>query len=233
MIPSRTVRPRDAATLIVVRHDGTGHRILMGRRHMGHKFMPGKYVFPGGGVDLADSRISPASDFAADVKPRLLKSMRGGASETRARALALAAIRETFEETGLAVGVPLNGQPRTSRSPAWAAFLRTGLQPALADLRLVARAITPPGRVRRFDTRFFAIDRSGADDLPFLGEPSDELEDVAWMSLDAARQLDLPAVTRTVIALVEERLALPRGLDAPAKIPFFFMRGRAWMTEAL
>jgi 8-oxo-dGTP pyrophosphatase MutT (NUDIX family) len=230
---NRSVRPRDAATLIVLRKEGNGHRVLMGRRHMGHKFMPGKYVFPGGRVDLADSRIVPADDLADEVKPKVLKSMRGGESETRARALALAAIRETFEETGLAVGVEAGNKAMRSRSQAWAEFLATGMQPSLAELRLVARAITPPGRVRRFDTRFFALERQGKRDLPFIGVPSDELEEVDWVSFAAARKLDLPRVTHMVLDLLEERLAQPGGLNAPATVPFFYMRGRNWITESL
>ncbi|HUF44051.1 MAG TPA: NUDIX hydrolase, partial [Aestuariivirgaceae bacterium] len=47
------IRPRDAATLIILRRDGAKTRVLMGKRHSDHAFMPGKYVFPGGRVDAA------------------------------------------------------------------------------------------------------------------------------------------------------------------------------------
>ena len=56
----RAVRPRDAATLILVRNDGATPQVLMGQRHANHKFMPNKFVFPGGRVDPADSRVRPA-----------------------------------------------------------------------------------------------------------------------------------------------------------------------------
>ena len=92
----RAVRPKDAATLIIVRRDAKQAKILMGKRAAGHKFMPNKFVFPGGKVDPGDGRIRPPNDFHPDVLKRLVK----GCSESRARALGLAAIRETFEETG-------------------------------------------------------------------------------------------------------------------------------------
>ena len=93
----RAVRPRDAATLILVRRDGTEPKILMGKRSAGHAFMPNKFVFPGGKVDAADSRLRPPGDLHPQVLARLMK----GCSQSRARGLAMAAIRETYEETGL------------------------------------------------------------------------------------------------------------------------------------
>src|SRR6187431_616429 len=88
--PTRAVRPRDAATLLIVRRDGSVPRVLMGKRAASHKFMPNKFVFPGGRVDAGDSRIVPPHDLHPEVMKRLLR----GCSATRARALALAAIRE-------------------------------------------------------------------------------------------------------------------------------------------
>ncbi len=114
----RAVRPRDAATLILVRNDGASPRVLMGQRHANHKFMPNKFVFPGGRVDPADSRIRPVEDLRPEVARLLLSRMRGTPSENRARALALAAIRETFEETGLAVGRSI-GTRQTSKHKDW------------------------------------------------------------------------------------------------------------------
>ena len=70
-----------------------------------------------------------------------------------ARALALAAIRETFEETGLAIGVPDHGAPGKPPPGAWSRFAATGVTPALDAIDFLAGAITPPGRPRRFDAR--------------------------------------------------------------------------------
>ena len=82
--------------------------------------------------------------------------MKGTRSEARARALALAAVRETFEEAGLLIGTPL-GAGAAPKAPTWQDFFATGFRPALGRLTFFARAITPPGRPRRFDTRFFCV----------------------------------------------------------------------------
>src|SRR5258708_7886916 len=88
------VRPRDAATLILIRRDGSAPQVLMGRRHGGHDFMPDKWVFPGGRIDRSDFRAPHATPLRRDVAARLEKTT----SPSRARALAMAAVRETFEE---------------------------------------------------------------------------------------------------------------------------------------
>ena len=95
--PRRAVRPKDAATLIIVRRDRAVPEILMGRRSDGHDFLPNKFVFPGGRVDRGDNMVKPHSGLRLEVESRLLK----GCSSTKARALGMAAVRETFEETGL------------------------------------------------------------------------------------------------------------------------------------
>ena len=89
----RAVRPRDAATLIIVRQDGSQPRVLMGRRAASHKFMPNKFVFPGGRVDVGDGRLRPPRD----LHPAVMDRLRMDRSESRARGLALAAIGETYE----------------------------------------------------------------------------------------------------------------------------------------
>jgi 8-oxo-dGTP pyrophosphatase MutT (NUDIX family) len=197
------VRPRDAATLILFRRGADGPRILMGQRHGGHVFMPNKFVFPGGRVDPADARIPPLTDLRPEVEQKLAQ----GCSATKARALAMAAIRETFEETGLLVGERVARPPRT-RSRAWRAFLAHGVVPSLETLDLVARAITPPGLPRRFDARFFM-----ADAVHVHGDAHDELAgsgellDVSWVPLTEAQHLDLPEITALVIEQLSKRLA--------------------------
>ena len=146
----RAVRPKDAATLILVRREGRTPKILMGKRAAGHAFMPGKFVFPGGKVDRGDSRLRPP----ADLNPAVLRRLMDGCSEARARALAIAAIRETYEETGLMLGERESPTLRT-RSPHWQGFVAQGINPRLDTLHYIARAITPPYRNRRFDARFF------------------------------------------------------------------------------
>ena len=177
-----------------MRRDGAAKpRVLMGKRHADHAFMPNKFVFPGGRLDPADCRIEPIGDLDPAVRDKLLARMRGPATPTRARGLAMAAVRETFEEVGIIIGRAA-GEPRpSSRSPAWRAFLDTGHRPDLSGMRLFARAITPPGRPRRFDTRFFIAEAGAAVNLD---EPvraaSEELLDPYWVTIEEARALDLP-----------------------------------------
>lgn len=218
------VRPRDAATLILVRKDASAPRILMGKRHAGHKFMPNKYVFPGGRVDLADSRIRPARDLAPQVRNQLMDRMRGRPSEARARAFALACVRETFEETGLVVGRPCEGPRPRSKHKDWDAYFREGAVPDLGSFGMVARAITPPYRTRRFDTRFFIADAEHIlSDLHDTGRASGELLDLHWLTIAEARDLELPNITRAVLDEVETRLGARR--DARRPVPFIYFRG--------
>src|SRR5260221_8884243 len=113
---NQAVRPRDAATLILIRRDAPKPRVLMGRRHGGHDFMPDKWVFPGGRIDRSDFR----APYAADLQPHVLQRLSHATPERRARALALAAIRETFEEVGLLLAQP--GAAAAARGP-WKDFL--------------------------------------------------------------------------------------------------------------
>lgn len=223
----RAVRPRDAATLILVRNDGSSPRVLMGQRHANHKFMPNKFVFPGGRVDPADSRIRPVEDLRPEVARLLIARMRGTPSENRARALALAAIRETFEETGLAVGRAIK-TPQTSKHKDWNAYFSAGVSPALGALEFVARAITPPYRTRRFDTRFFIADAAHIHGDPAHVTGSGELQGLHWIGIKEAEDLDLPNITRVVLAEIDERLRQSAAAQRERPVPFIhFRRGEA------
>lgn len=198
----RAVRPRDAATLILVRRDGTEPRVLMGKRAAGHKFMPNKYVFPGGRVDPGDGRLQPPFD----LHPAVMRRLSQGCSPSRARALAMAAIRETFEETGLILG---EAETKTlkSRSPQWQEYLRHDVNPRLDTLHYIARAITPPYRSRRFDARFFMAEADLIQgEVHEAPSGSGELLALHWVSLGKAEDLELPHITRTVLQEVKRRL---------------------------
>jgi len=213
----KLVRPRHAATLIIVRRDGSKPRLLMGRRAGGHAFMPSKWVFPGGRVDRGDFTAPSASELTPDTQQKLELTARH-ASPQLPRALALAAVRETFEEAGLLLARPAPTRPGAG---AWREFLRAGALPDLAALRFVARAITPPYRPRRFDARFFMAE---ADALLSLDRRPDcgELDEIAWVDLDETLALDLPNITRFVMREVAQRLETP---DRP--VPFMrFANGR-------
>lgn len=228
------VRPKDAATLILVRHDDNAPRILMGKRHENHKFMPNKYVFPGGRVDRADSRIAPAKDLTTTVQRQLMDRMRGGAPTlARARSYALAAVRETFEETGLVVGTANKAQAPKSRHTDWNAYFQQGALPDLSRFRMVARAITPPYRNRRFDTRFFMGDASSIlSDMHDTGGASGELLDLHWLTIAQARDLELPNITRAVLAEIEARLDAPKQATR-RPVPFIYFRGAKAVQDTI
>ena len=222
----RAVKPRDAATLIIVRRDGKLPRILMGQRAAGHKFMPNKFVFPGGKVDAGDHRLQPPYDLHPAVMSRLTRDC----SETRARALALAAIRETYEETGLVLGEPDTPTLKT-RSPHWRNFLQYDVNPRLDRLHLVARAITPPYRNRRYDARFFMADADLIQgDVHEAPEGSGELLRLHWVSLSDAHALALPSITRMVLDEVQRRLE--QGHTPEDTGPFvYFRRGKTVVDQ--
>lgn len=195
------MRPKDAATLIVTRWGPKGAELLMGRRAPGHVFMASKWVFPGGRIDPSDFRVAASGRLDARSLGLLEREM----PARRARALALTAVRETFEETGLRLARPA---PPAFVAGPWRGFRAVGALPDLSALTYIARAVTPPGRTRRFDARFFMADAAALLDVP-PARPTEELDAVAWIPLDEARTLDLPAITRFVLGEVEARLKHP------------------------
>ncbi|MEM7492617.1 MAG: NUDIX hydrolase [Pseudomonadota bacterium] len=192
-------RPRDAATLILVRRDSSKPRVLMGKRSGGHTFMPDKYVFPGGRVDPQDSRVTAYTELNPIAEKRLRFQ-----SRRSPRAFAMTAIRETFEETGLLIGS--NAEMPVKAPPGWQKLYDMDIAPCLKDLKFIGRAITPPYRPKRFDARFFMAEAEQAliDDRP----PMDgaELHDLQWVTLNNALDLDLPNVTRFMLGEIDERL---------------------------
>ncbi|MBX9591071.1 MAG: NUDIX hydrolase [Hyphomonadaceae bacterium] len=195
--------------------------MLLGRRRHDLVFMPGRYVFPGGRVDPGDRHIAVEDDLEPGDLKKLMVAMKGHPSPARARALALAAVRETFEEAGLLIGKPAQttAAPRTK---AWQDFYAHGFQPALAQLTFFARAITPPGRPRRFDTRFFC---APADAIVHKIAIADgELSDIEWHSIAQARGLELPNITRVVLEDLGERIAAGALRKSDAPVPFYHRR---------
>ncbi len=195
-------RPKDAATLILLRPQGRKIEVLMGKRAAGHRFMPDKYVFPGGRVERHDGRIPALSELHPKSESQL-----GHASRRKARAFALTAIRETFEETGLIVGKPATPKPRLPED--WQPFFDQGAAPSLYDLRFIGRAITPPYRPQRYDARFFIADARTA--LIDTRPPVDgvELHDLQWIDLEQTGGLDLPSVTQFMLNEIKERWENP------------------------
>ena len=226
----RSLRPRDAATLILLDQSASPPRVLMGKRHSGHAFMPGKFVFPGGRVEPEDRRMGVAAGLHPVVERKLNARVRRPSSSF-ARAIALAALRETFEETGLVVGLAGCALSGTPPAGAWTRFISTGVWPTLDGIDFVARAITPPGRARRFDARFLVVDAGLiAGRIDGVVHPEAKLVDLVWVPLDRARDLDLPQITR--LALDDLSEALARGFEKARSRPFYReLRGKRLREE--
>jgi 8-oxo-dGTP pyrophosphatase MutT (NUDIX family) len=186
----------------------------MGRRHGGHSFMPDRWVFPGGRIDRTDYR----APFATDLRPDVAATFDAYLKPGRGRALALAAVRETFEEAGLLLAKPGPGRPGAG---PWRPFLEQGALPDLEALDVVARAITPPMVGKRFDTWFLAADAERLMSLDRQGDCG-ELDEIAWVEFDEALALPLPSVTRTMI-----KEAVLRMEDPSRPKPFFRFRAGA------
>jgi 8-oxo-dGTP pyrophosphatase MutT (NUDIX family) len=227
---AKRIRPRDAATLILIDRSGAAPKVLMGRRHASHAFMPSKFVFPGGRVEPYDGRMTAHGELEENHQARLLKHV-VRAAPARTRAFALAAIRETCEETGLLVGRPVTATPRVP-CPAWQAFADAKVVPDLSQLHFIARAITPPPRNRRFDARFFAADAAGiAHRIEGVVGPDTELDEIVWVPIREARELDLPTITQKVLEELERRIA--GGFDPALPVPFFRMLHRRYVRATL
>lgn len=220
-------RPRDAATLILLDRKGDDINVLMGRRHMRHAFMPGKFVFPGGRTDPADSRIPVVSGLHPEVEAKLAA---GRTTAARARAIALSAVRETYEEAGLLIG--RRGDFTTPKTD-WRGFVEHGVAPTLDGLRFIARAITPPGRVRRFDTRFLAAFRDDVAVELAEGGPTDELEEIMWLPLEKAVEADIPSITLTILDELRARLRDDPDLSPASPVPFYYMRHNRFRRDIL
>ncbi len=200
----RGIRPRDAASLVLVDDRGDEPRILMGRRHARMSFIPDAFVFPGGKLDPDDFLAKPATELGLPTS-----------FGPKSRALAMAAIRETFEETGLILASA--GDVGATSGPGWAHFRAQGLAPQLDLLSALARAITPAGSPMRFHARFFT---ASASTLQGTLAGSGELEDLDWYPLPEALKLPIIDVTEFVLHEVGRRAAG----DMPARIPLFSYR---------
>jgi 8-oxo-dGTP pyrophosphatase MutT (NUDIX family) len=161
---------------------------------------------------------------------KLMVSMKGTPSPVRARALAPAAVRETFEEAGLLIGTPAGAAaPKKARS--WQSFFAHGFRPALARIKFFARAITPPGRPRRFDSRFFCVPAEAiAHRVPI---EDGELSDLEWHSIAQARSLELPNITRVVLEDLSERIAAGALQSDAVPVPFYHRRNGVFRRDLI
>lgn len=204
---------RNASTVIVIRDRMHEPSILMGQRGAKAAFMPNKFVFPGGAVDADDAHIPLATPLTPQCAARIGEDV----DASLAHAIPVAAIRELWEETGLILGT--KGEWQGDVPPDWESFAATGHLPHAEPLQFVFRALTPPGRPRRFDARFFLLDVDEvASDPDDFAAASDELSHLQWVPLTQARSFDMPFITEVVLAEVEARA---RDLNAPDSVPYF------------
>lgn len=198
------VRPRDAASLILLRRHRGAWEVLMGRRARGHRFVPDYYVFPGGRVDRTDRQCAALRPLRDEVAEAVGRHTRGPG---RAAALAVAAARETMEETGLVLG---RGDGE-------------GYRPDLSPLTYYYRAITPPESPIRFHARFFLAPADAAEGR--LGG-SGELENLDWIEVAEALRHPLVDVTELLLRRLALQLAQdPRQVwEQRPRVPLFGYR---------
>lgn len=200
-IPERPVRPKNAASLVILRGEGRNTEVLLGKRASKHRFLPNVFVFPGGRVDTADH----STDTISDLQPHVAEKLERKWTPKVARALATAALRETYEETGLVFGE----------------FNDHGFRPDLGQLDYVARAITPPVSPIRFHARFFSVHAEHAS-----GTIADSVEllELQWITIREALALPVIDVTEFVLQEVERRV---KGWQPPGVPLFSYRRGAA------
>jgi 8-oxo-dGTP pyrophosphatase MutT (NUDIX family) len=222
--------PRDAATLMLIDRSGPEPKVLLGRRHAGHKFMPGKFVFPGGRIEAIDRKMTAASELDPDAQAKLLLRVKQPGTDF-ARGFPLAAMREMAEETGLLLGVKRDAAPVVP-GDIWSMFAEARIFPDLAQVHFIARAITPPRRPKRYDTRFFTADASLiAHEIEGVVGPDSELVELTWTPIAQAAQLDMPTITGVVL---EELLTrVEAGMAHSLPVPFYHMQDEKFHRDLL
>lgn len=212
---AKTPRPKMASTIVLTHGDRKNPHILMGQRSKRHDFMPSVYVFPGGRVERADSYVPHAGDLSARTE-RILEA---AFSPRKARAMVIAAVRETFEETSLMLGGPMGKKRPSFKDPTWDAFQSAGLWPDLEGIEVFGRAVTPPHRHKRFDAWFFHK-HLGDGPLPDIAD-SAELLNVGWFTFKQIKDLETQRATEMMLAVLRQYLDADR---PPSQI--FYSRAR-------
>ena len=211
----KAVTPKDAATLIIIDQSEGPAKVLMGLRNKNLSFMPGLFVFPGGRLEDDDIQIN----IEDSLLQRDLDLLTQESNRDIASGLPLAAIRETFEETGILIGERRNLSCQNITSPSWSKFLEFDYAPCPSKLKYCARAITPENNVKRYDTRFFYVDAKHiAHKNAFV---AGEFDEISWLNFEQIRNLELPRITKAVLKdmhILIESNALYHQLP----IPFYY-----------
>lgn len=228
--PADTQPILDAASILLVDTEAAEPRLLMGLRQAHNVFLPNKWVFPGGRLERSDADGPAAGELQpGDAQALMTRLLPSTPRQALAKALARAAVRELFEETGHALAAPApSGLAPAEPDGFWGQLRGLNLSPNIAPLRFIARAITPPGRTRRYDTRFFYARR--ADVIEHAAPADNEFADVNWFTIADARTLDLPSITRRILADLESLLTTP---DARAPVPFYYEEGGLYRRDLI
>jgi 8-oxo-dGTP pyrophosphatase MutT (NUDIX family) len=224
------LKPRNSATLILIDRAEKIPKVLLGRRHLRHRFMPGKFVFPGGRIEPTDRLMPVAAPLRPADNTRLMRRVRQP-SAAKAAGIALAAVRETYEETGLMLGARASAPIKAPDGP-WQAFAAAQILPDLSRIHFVARAITPPKRPLRFDSRFFAADiEAVVHRAEGMVGPDAEFVELVWLAINEARTLDMPGITAVVLEELTDRIAA--GMSDAHPVPLYRMLHKKFVREVL
>ncbi len=216
------ISARDAVSLLLVDRSTSPYKLLMGRRPTSQVFMPDVFVFPGGAVETSDHEWAGGYDrklwpLFNQISPQASELM-VSSSPSLTAALLRCGVRETFEETGLDLYFHSLFQKGLVDEILFKSFF--------SKIVLLSRAITPPGRKRRFDTRFYVFDVEGID-LSTLRE-SGELNEASWVTYSEALELPLHVMTRVILEDVNDYLQQPilnnatcAPLPQPGRIAFY------------
>ncbi len=208
-----TIPIRDAATVVLIRKEASLYKVLMGQRGRNAVFMPSKFVFPGGAYEENDSKVP----FSFPLSQNNLKLLSLKTKKNIASGLAATVIRELWEETGLRLVKPLKWEGKAIEG--WQSFHKDDMCPNASALRFFFRAITPIGRPRRFDARFFLFDANEINNnLDDFSQASSELSHLQWIDIRQSQDFDLPIITRIVLNEVSQ--ILQEGLNKNG-IPFY------------
>jgi len=219
---TKAPRPKLASTIVLTCGSGDTLKILMGQRSKRHDFMPSVYVFPGGRVDRVDSY----APYIGDLSSRSERILEAAYKPRRARAVALASIRETWEETGLMLGQAAE-QRRNLNHPSYDAFRQAGYLPDLGGLEVFGRAITPPHRHKRFDTWFF-VKHLGEIPPPATSDSS-ELLNVDWFTFEQIKDLETQRATEMMVQVLQRYL---KHKSPPREIFYFrYLKGKTRMLQ--
>jgi 8-oxo-dGTP pyrophosphatase MutT (NUDIX family) len=226
------IEPKPAASLILFDTAEATPRVLMGRRNANLRFMPGKFVFPGGRVEPDDTEVAATDTLSEPTETRL--AARNDPDAPSPRALALAAVRETFEETGLLIGakaVPSADDVPAVVPAAWRGFVGLGFLPRIGHLHFLARAVTPPHLPRRFDTRFFIADAATvAHRVDGVAHADAELVELAWLPIAEAQRLDVGNITGAILREAAQHLTAG---PADRPVAFFHYRDGRFLRDEL